>query len=102
MIGFGVAFTSQAVTTAGWTLLLVLAGLVVTTWVLRDVFARRSRELAAQPRLEPAPAPATRPWGRRLRSPAIWALAALIVALVSLAVVEVVLHLWDDVKSIWS
>jgi hypothetical protein len=96
MVGFGIAFNSDPITHAGWLIILVLAGLTVTTWILRDVFARRARELAGQPRMRPPPPPEPR-WKRWLRSPAIGSLAVLVTAVVGLAVVEIVLHLKDDI-----
>jgi hypothetical protein len=46
--------------------------------------------------MRPPPPPEPR-WKRWLRSPAIGSLAVLVTAVVGLAVVEIVLHLKDDI-----
>ena len=99
MIVLGIALNSAGTAHVGWVFLLVLFGLAITTWVLRDIFDRRRRELAAEPRVEPRPPPPPR-WRRVLSSRAAWVTAVVIVAILALAFVEVVAHLGADLKSL--
>jgi hypothetical protein len=100
MIVLGIALNSDPTTHIGWVFLLALVGLAVTTWVLRDVFDTRRRELAAEPRLEPPPPPPPR-WKELVSSHAAWAGAVAVVIVIALAVVEVVVHLGSDLKDVF-
>jgi patatin-related protein len=102
MAAFGILFNSAPTTHVGWVFLLVLAGVAVTTWILRDVFARRARELAGLPRLRLSTEPQPSRLSRWLRSRAILALGVLICAIVALSVVEIILHLRSDISGLWS
>jgi patatin-related protein len=98
MILLGIALNSDPTTHLGWVFLLALVGVAVTTWVLRDIFDKRRRELAAEPRLEPRPPPPRR---QLLASRAAWVGAVAVVLVVALAVVEIVVHLGSDLKDLF-
>ncbi len=100
MIVLGIVLTSDATTHIGWVFLLALVGLAVTTWVLRDVFDKRRRELDAEPRVKPRPPPPSR-LKQLVSSRAAWVGAVAVVAVVALAVIEAVVHLGSDVQDLF-